>query len=199
MTPKHTPEDLFTNLVQTPEETTPRPKRVFRIKNGTIVSFEKEHEQEPPNTYIMRWNPSISNYKMEDFENDMDWILDEEQALNWSIWDYQDAKIGDRFFMLKVGTGRTGIVMEGTIVSAPYRDEDWSGRGREVYYVYLKPNCIIHPERSETMLTTEQLSEQIPEVHWNEGHSGEKLSRKQAIKLSTLWEDHLMNTPPDLL
>lgn len=193
------PKQTFVDLVGTHQEDIQRPKRVFRIKNNTIVEVEKEHEEEPPNTYIMRWNPDISNYTMEDFENEMDLIIDDDRIIVWSIWDYQDVKVGDRFFMLKVGTGRTGIVMEGTIISLPFREEDWSGRGRIVYYVDMKPYYIIHPDRAEKMITTEELSEHIPSVKWNEGHSGEKLEKKEAMMLSALWEEHLLRADDELI
>ena len=44
--------------------------------------------------------------------------------------------------MLKVGNGNTGIVMSGIIVSQPYKDEDWSGKGRDVRYVRMIPKCV---------------------------------------------------------
>lgn len=191
------PKQTIVALVGPYHDDVPRPKRVFRIKNNTIVMIEKQHEEEPSDTYVMRWNPDISSYSMDDFEDEMDCIMDEGRTITWSIWDYRDVKIGDRFFLLKVGSGTTGIVMEGTIVSLPYRGEDWSGRGREVYYVRMKPNCIIHPDRTDHLITTEALSRHITTVNWNEGHSGEKLERKEAKMLSALWEDHLLHTDMD--
>lgn len=48
------PKQTFVDLVGTHQEDIQRPKRVFRIKNNTIVEVEKEHEEEPPNTYILK-------------------------------------------------------------------------------------------------------------------------------------------------
>ena len=44
---------------------------------------------------------------------------------NWSVWEYEKAKEGDKFFMVKVGPGTNGIVMAGKFTSEPYKDEDW--------------------------------------------------------------------------
>lgn len=60
------------------------------------------------------------------------WMDDD---FNWSVWEYEKAKEGDKFFMVKVGPGTNGIVMAGKFTSEPYKDEDWSGKKRTVYYM----------------------------------------------------------------
>ena len=108
------------------------------------------------NTFIMMWNPEISNWKMNDFESSLCHFDDAE--FNWAIYDYKKAKIGDRFFLVCCGGEKTGIVMSGTISSKPYKGEDWSGKGREVFYVNMDLGSMIHPNHEE-IITTEQLEE----------------------------------------
>ena len=58
------------------------------------------------NTFIMTWNPDISNWKMKDFERtirDLDTV-----TYDWAIFDYKKAKIDDRFFMVRCGRENTG-------------------------------------------------------------------------------------------
>lgn len=140
------------------------------------------------NTFIIMWNPDISDWKMDGFESSLCHFDDVE--VNWAIYDYKKAKVGDRFFMVKCGEGNTGIVMSGFISSKPYKDEDWSGKGREVYYVKMDLGTMIHPDREE-ILTTEKLEEAIPDFDWSGGHSGRLLDKISAGKLELLWKAYV--------
>lgn len=137
-------------------------------------------------TFVMRWNPEISSHKVADFEHAMEDFYEDGFYYDWSIFDHEKVHVGDRFFMLKVGNGNTGIVMSGIIVSLPYKEEDWSGKGRDIRYVRMIPDCMIHPEKSK-MVTIQMLDETLPGVNWNEGHSGVILDENQALKFDELW------------
>ncbi len=145
-------------------------------------------------TFIMRWNTDISNYKLSEFEDAMDDFFDEGFYYDWSIWDYQKAHIGDRFYMIRTGEGANGVVMRGTIIGSPYPDEDWSGKGRKVYYIRMSLSNMIHPERTPLLLTTDELTEAIPDFNWKEGHSGEILNDTQSAKLEEVWADYIERT-----
>lgn len=140
-------------------------------------------------TFIMRWNPEISSHKLVDFEHAMEDFYTEGFYYDWSIFDYKKVHIGDRFFMLKVGNGNTGIVMSGIIISSPYRDKDWSGKGRATWYVRMLPDCMIHPNKSK-MVSIQTLNSALPGVNWNEGHSGVLLNKEQAIKFNEIWYNY---------
>jgi len=145
-------------------------------------------------TFIMRWNTDISNYKLSEFEDAMEDFFDEGFYYDWSIWDYQKAHIGDRFYMIRTGEGKNGVVMRGSIIGTPYPDEDWSGKGRKVYYIRMSLSNMIHPERTPLLLTTDELTEAIPDFNWKGGHSGEILSDAQADKLEKVWKDYIERT-----
>ena len=55
------------------------------------------------NTFLLRWNPAISSYTMERLDNDMSewaegyWADD----FDWSVHEWQRARKGDRFFMVR--------------------------------------------------------------------------------------------------
>lgn len=140
------------------------------------------------NTFIMMWNPAISNWNMDGFELSLCHF--DEVEFNWAIYDYKKAKVGDRFFLVRCGEGETGIVMSGTISSKPYKGEDWSGEGREVYYVKLELGTMIHPD-DEEIITTEELEEAIPNFDWRGGHSGRLLDKMSAGKLELLWKAYV--------
>lgn len=159
------------------------------MKPKIEIKIEKMY---PQKTVVLMWNPSISSYTMDRFEEDLrslasGWGPDD---FNWSVWDYENARDDDRFFMVKVGPGTNGIVMSGTFSSNPYKGEDWSGKRREVYYMDMLVEEMIHPERCP-IITSEKLAAEIPDFNWTGGHSGEILSEEQADKLNMLWNDYL--------
>ena len=66
------------------------------------------------NTFLLLWNPAISSYTIDRCEEEFDFkeatlgdFIDDEQYfpwdLNWSVWEWDKARKGDRFFMLRVG------------------------------------------------------------------------------------------------
>ena len=73
------------------------------------------------NTFLLRWNPAISSYTMERLDNDMNewaegyWADD----FDWSVHEWQRARKGDRFFMVRVGEGNTGLFAAGRFTSNP--------------------------------------------------------------------------------
>lgn len=142
-------------------------------------------------TFIMRWNSDISNYKLSEFEDAMGDFFDEGFYYDWSIWDYQKAHVGDRFYMIRTGEGKEGVVMRGTIIGTPYPDEDWSGRGRKVYYIRMSLSHMVHPEKTPLLLTVEDLNKGVPGFNWNNGHSGEMLNDELAFQLEEVWHNYV--------
>ena len=140
------------------------------------------------NTVILMWNPAISSVTLEDHQYGVEHMLTE--FFNWSVWEHEKAKYGDRFFLVRVGEGRTGIVMSGVFDSQSYEAGDWSGRGRQTFYMDMLPNVALDPEEAP-MLTTDELCEAIPSFNWRSGHSGRLLTEEEARRLETLWEAYL--------
>ncbi len=139
-------------------------------------------------TFILEWNPSVSSYKLDDFEDEL--ANFDEAWFNWSVWDWKQAREGDEFFMIKCGESVTGIVMHGVFSSDPYPGEDWSGRGREVYYADLESDTMIHPDKCR-LLTTETLEAAMPGFQWNGGHSGRVLPKEYSEKLHEIWNEYI--------
>lgn len=151
---------------------------------------------EAQKTVILMWNPAISSVKLEEHNETIKRMHTE--YFNWSVWDYKNAKCGDRFFLVKVGKeGRTGIVMSGVFDSHPHELDDWSGRGRQTFYMDMKPNVILNPNTAP-MLTTEELQKAIPTFDWTGGHSSRILSEEQAKALENLWSKFLEEHEEDV-
>ena len=143
---------------------------------------------EKQNTFILRWNPAISSIKVDTHNQLIPQILADD--FDWSIWEHEKAKYGDRFYLVKVGESKTGIVMSGIFTSNPYTAGDWSGKGRVVHYMDMQPNVILNPDVIP-MISTETLNQEIPSINWNKGHSGEIMTPQDAQKLDSLWQDFI--------
>ena len=109
---------------------------------------------------------------------------------NWSVHEWEKAQDGDRFFMLRVGEGKTGIFAAGHFISDPFKGEDWYGKGREVYYMTMEFDALFHPERTE-IITTEELQRALPNIDWEKGHSGELITTEDAECLNKMWNEHI--------
>lgn len=145
------------------------------------------------NTFLLRWNPAISSYTMARLDDDMSWWAKDDywdDDFDWSVCDWQQAHNGDRFFMVRVGEGNTGIFAAGRFTTEPYKGEDWSGKGREVYYMKMEFEAVFHPERTE-IITTEALERELPDINWRGGHSGELIDKESAVKLELMWRDFM--------
>ena len=139
-------------------------------------------------TIILMWNPAISSYTMDHFEADIKNLDDND--FNWSIWDYKHAECGDKFFLVRCGDGNNGIVMAGTLSSDPYEDDDWSGHGRQTFYMDMDVDFMVHPD-IVPIVTTSQLLDAIPGFDWRGGHSGRVLDEASTQKLEKIWAEYL--------
>ena len=157
------------------------------------LSIDKKRDFQH-NTYLLRWNPAISSYTMERLDADMNEWLDGYwgNGFDWSVYEWQKARKGDRFFMVRVGEGNTGIFAAGRFTSDPFLDEDWAGKGREVYYMELEFEAVFHPERTE-IISTSDLERELPNIDWRKGHSGELVDSETADRLELMWRDHIGN------
>lgn len=161
-------------------------------------------------TIILMWNPAISSYKMEDFKKLLKHVdgscqvaeteaedddakgedSENDTYINWSVWEYEKAHWNDRFFLVRVGEGNTGIAMSGTFGSDPYEDEDWSGKGRKTFYMDLEMEAIIDIDLAP-YISTEQLMNELPGFDWAGGYSGRVLEEDTAEKLEAIWAEYL--------
>lgn len=139
-------------------------------------------------TFILQWKPSISSYKMEDFVNDLHYL--EYGEFSWNVFDWQRARSGDNFYMIKCSEGCTGIVMKGFFTSEPHEANDWSGRSRQVHYMDFRPTYMIHPDMAP-LLSTAELEKAMPGFEWNGGHSGRELPTELVPILNGMWNEYV--------
>lgn len=142
------------------------------------------------NTFILMWNPAISSITI---HNHIDCIPYMDRVdFNWSGYEWQKASINDRFYMVRVGEGNTGIVMSGIFTSSPYSERDWNRirKSKEIYYMDMAVNYMVNPEVMP-IITTGELQDAIPDFEWTRGHSGSLLTEDQSQRLEVLFAKHL--------
>lgn len=145
-------------------------------------------------TFILYWNPRISSFKDEERSEFVEALRNgQSYDFNWSVWDWDKAHAGDRFFRIRCGMddpAQNGVIDSGYFVSDPYADEDWSGRGRKVYYAEMEFDSVIDFNHCP-VLSSDKLELRIPHFDWHGGHSGRLLDEQSAAELESLWEQHL--------
>lgn len=126
--------------------------------------------------FLHRWNAGISSFTLEEYralrQTNPDGFM-----LNWSIWDWEQVREGDEYFMMRVDGDHPGIVFYGDFYDEPWEEESWRGDGKMIHYMDIvcrKPGLPDNP-----LLSLEQLNEAIPEIDWLHGHSGVLLTREQ--------------------
>lgn len=147
--------------------------------------------------FVLRWNPSISSFSLDDFEDEFAQLqgtkpFDTEHPLDWSVRNWKEVMHRDLFVMMMVGQKHNGIIWGGFFDGYPYQYEDENGN--PLKSVFFKTDVMyMHRIANTNILSAEKLTKAIPEVDWLHGHSGEILSVECAEKLGLLLVDELKN------
>ena len=149
------------------------------------VIFEVIPVPDKPKFYLMRWNPSVSSFTEKDYEDCVANMQNDTFRLTWSIREWEEARTGDMFFMLRTGDDKAGIVFNGQFISDPYPEEDWNGSSKRRMYVDMICTNPIDTKK-KPRISPGQLQEAIPSIDWQQGHSGTLLSQEQATKLDEI-------------
>ena len=152
------------------------------------VHFEILPVPKKPKKYLMRWNPSISSFKEQNYKECLDNMENGKFRLNWSIYEWEEAQRGDMFYMLRVGDDKAGIAFNGYFLSNPYTGEDWAGSTKRRCYVDMVCQNTVEPN-DVPFISLEKLKEAIPTYNWEKGHSGELLPEDVCEKLDELWSN----------
>ena len=152
------------------------------------VTFEVVPVLESSKTYLMRWNPSISSFSEKDYEECMANLKHGVFRVNWSIRDWEEARRGDCFYMLRVGDDKAGVVFNGMFTSDPYPADDWAGSTKRRMYVDMA--CTFPEDPGvKPRLSIEKLQKDIPDYEWSKGYSGALLSEEVTTKLDKLFSE----------
>ena len=99
-----------------------------------MMKFEIVPYPREPKTYLMRWNPATSSFTEKDFEECMENRVHGLFRMDWSIYEWQEARRAHFFYMMRTGDDKAGIVFRGQFLSDPYPDDDWAGSTKRRMY-----------------------------------------------------------------
>lgn len=167
-------------------------EKIEKVLNS-LIDLQWLGEVEPKSdlkVYLMRWNPEISNFKVDDFNALLEQFENgEEVALSWSVYDYMQMLPGDECYMMCVGGTHKGIVLHGIINSFPIHAGDWSGRGRETYYANILIDAM-KPVDEGGLVSEQLLTKEVSSTYeWSKGHSGVVLDRELSDRLNEVIDD----------
>ena len=163
---------------------------VWRISlELAILESDTKTETEPAyqtSTYLLRWNPGISSFKLDEYRHALS-ECPKGFGFNWSVYEWENAHEGDRFYMLRTGDEYAGIVFRGVFTSNPYAGDDWAGKGKPRHYMDMFcQDC--QPADERPPINIDVLEKVIPDIDWRRGHSGQLLTKEDAAKLDDLWK-----------
>jgi len=140
-------------------------------------------------TFILTWNPAISDYKMDQFHRDLKTVNDGESAnLYWPVEDHEDCLDGDRFFMIRTGRGHTGICMAGYFYSDPFEDDEHSSNKR--FIAGIDPLVWINTDEAD-YISLDDLKKLLPEINWDRIESGTLIDDEDAAVIEDAWLHYL--------
>ena len=152
------------------------------------VTIEVLPVPENPKKYLMRWNPAISSFTEKDYVKCVENMEHGLFRMNWSIYEWQEARRGDFFYMMRTGDDKAGIVFNGQFLSDPYPSDDWAGTTKRRMYVDMVCRNPVEPSEVPSV-SLDKLKKAIPSFDWSKGHSGALLPNDIAEKLLELWKD----------
>ena len=138
-----------------------------------------------PKKYLMRWNPAISSFTENDYEKCIENMERGMFRMNWSIYEWEEARRGDFFYMLRTGDYKAGIVFIGQFITDPYPADDWAGSTKRRMYVDMVCMCPTDP-REMPNISLDKLKKEIPGFDWSKGHSGALLPEYIVKKLDEI-------------
>lgn len=141
---------------------------------------------EKQKTFILFWDPKDSEDTLEDHIRSIQLVYKGRFMQNIEEW--KMARMGDRFYVVRIGEGKTGVVMTGVFGSHPFLYPENNKKNK--HSIELKLNLILNPETAP-MLTTEDLEKSIPDFNWRYKHQGNTLSTIQAKVLEKLFSEYL--------
>lgn len=137
--------------------------------------------------YLLRWNPIISSFTAKNYKDAVEQFPNGFK-MDWSIYEWEEAREGDRYYMLRVGGDNDGIVFQGNLLSDPYEGKDWAGTTKKRHYIDI--NCFNLAEpNGQPIISVDELESAIPDINWEKGHSGQLLTFYQTVALDELMRD----------
>jgi len=137
--------------------------------------------------FLLSWNPtqwpwdylhdSIAQVTQQGYSDD-----------HWSCGNRRDIDVGDRFYLIRLGSDPRGIVASGFVTSTAYDDAHWdkqrAANGDTSIYVKVRFDAITH----QPIIPIEELDQPpLNTFHWHTQSSGILIPNHIADAIEQLW------------
>ncbi|HVT63151.1 MAG TPA: hypothetical protein VHD33_06685, partial [Legionellaceae bacterium] len=140
-------------------------------------------------TFLFAWNPH--NWEFNEIDQKINELqLTGRSTVIWSIQSHKKVRLGDRAFIVQVGTERKGLFASGYIVSEPKLLQHWGDKDKLVPRVTIELDILINPTHNP-ILTVAFLKTRFPEQQWTPQSSGIQIKSEIVSDLEKEWFDFI--------
>ena len=142
-------------------------------------------------TYLFVWNPI--RWPWDDIEENIAEVdLTGKCSESWSCGNTKSIAVGDRIFLVKLGTEPKGVIGAGFATSKPFKGPHWSEDPyKEALYINIDFEVLLNPEK-ESILRLEILkSGNLANQTWLPQASGISIKEELVGELEAVWFDFL--------
>lgn len=142
------------------------------------------------NTYLFVWNPK--RWSWDTLEDDIDQVNKTGKTKErWSCGNTKSIQVGDRIFLVKLGTEPKGIIAAGFATTTPFPAKHWSGENRQALYIDIDFEILLNPDK-EPILTLDILNTgNLAKQSWTPQASGITIRPDIVDELEAVWFDFL--------
>jgi 5-methylcytosine-specific restriction enzyme A len=137
--------------------------------------------------YLLTWNPA--KYAWHALDEDWEaFCVGYQEQHRWSCGNTRKIRVGDRVFLMRLGTLPKGIVLSGIARCEPYQGEHWDEHvNKPAMYIEFVIDRMLHPDL-HPVLNPETVSR---EIDWYPQRSGITIPEPIAQQLEIQWHSHL--------
>ncbi len=137
-------------------------------------------------TFLLCWNPKYWDWpELREAKAFVDIGGFVEQR--WSCGTKQ-VRIGDRLFLIRLGTEPKGIMASGAAISEPFMEEHWDGSGRTRRYLHWQVDALLDAD-AEPILPLARLKAEpaFQPMNWSARQSGVRVPDEVAAGVERAW------------
>ena len=142
-------------------------------------------------TWLLTWNRD--NWPWGEYAQDAEKVkAGEPYTIDWTCSN-TNVKIGDRVFLIKLGSAPKGIVASGYALSenfeAPHWDKNKASEGKLSKRIIVKFDIVLDYEK-ENILPSDELQQLFPKQQWSPMGSGITIQEEYINELEKIWNQY---------
>ncbi|GAA3962743.1 DUF7669 domain-containing protein [Mucilaginibacter dorajii] len=163
---------------------------VWQLYKNTTGKFELKFKGD--NCYLFAWNPN--NWSFDELDEKVNELkATGKSTVLWSVQGFKKVKVGDRAFIVQIGTKVKGIFASGFVVSEPALLPHWREDGTLVNRVRIELDILINPQINNILDIADFEGSILENQHWTPQSSGIQIKNEVTVELEKRWFNFLNN------